>query len=407
MDRAAALAPDAAARACRSARNEIVVDPRVGEAAYVAIIWVAAIAILLLRRPDALVLPQMVNEDGARFYLDALLGRSILEPYAGYLHFVPRLGMAVIAAFPVAVAPLLSNMLAVAIQAGVAAYLASDALASTIPSRPFRLAIAALFVVLPATDELVGRLYNAQWGLAAFLVAASLASHIGRGGRVALLFAGLSGPFSALLAPLYWLRGRRTADWFPAVIVTACGVGQAVVFLVSARPAGGHPGADVIVQAVVRRGNVEPFTGAVAVDGLFGVPMQLAALAIGFTVLVVLAARSLPRLPVLTVLYAGGVVMVAGLLATGDTASNLLHGWPAARYFVLWILALELIAIAAVRRSYAGVALTVLVGVAIIGDFRLPALPDEHWSSAAGCLKGAEPCSVPIPWTTTIEWPGH
>jgi len=65
--------------------------PTVTRTSLVAVL-VAAL-VVFLRFPDALVHPQLFAEGGYVFFAGAYTDglSSVLKPYAGYLHFVPRL----------------------------------------------------------------------------------------------------------------------------------------------------------------------------------------------------------------------------------------------------------------------------------------------------------------------------
>jgi hypothetical protein len=58
--------------------------------------WITAIivgALLVARRPESLLRPQLCAEDGPIFYLQVLTtgtAHTLFEPYAGYLQFVRR-----------------------------------------------------------------------------------------------------------------------------------------------------------------------------------------------------------------------------------------------------------------------------------------------------------------------------
>src|SRR6185312_14008418 len=76
--------------------------------------------IIFSRRPDAILNAQFFAEDGQRWYADAYqFGlRSLLIPdeAGGYLHTVPRLAALLSLLFPLARAPLVMNLCAIAIQ---------------------------------------------------------------------------------------------------------------------------------------------------------------------------------------------------------------------------------------------------------------------------------------------------
>lgn len=359
-------------------------------------LFVGAVLLLLLRRP----LGPLVNEDGL-FLLRTFQPNplaSIIEPLGGYLDVAPRIGMLLARLAPIELVPAIAGMLAYLVTAAVAVFLAER-----LPfDRRLRVALAVVFLLLPATDDLFGHLYQVKWHLAVFLLAASVCT-LSKRWAIPLLVAGLSGPFSILFAPLYW----RRRDW-TSVLVTGCAVVQLVALSQWHQPAAPTVGVGDAVQIVGLRAILEPFLGATVTEvGLaLGVPLVVgAALAMAIGVLVVLAVRGLPR-GWLVLGYAAVVVLGLGLWRTVDPVPTLLESYAGSRYFGMAGLALAAVTVAAIaRRNRAGYVLGALLLIGIVGDFRLVEAPDLGWS-VASCLGQPEPCRVPIPWGMDIVWPG-
>src|SRR5215467_632304 len=80
--------------------------------------WLASFAILLSRRPDAILNAQFWAEDGKFWFADAYnIGiRSLWIPEAGYFHIFPRLAAYVALAVPLDRAPLVMNLFGIAFQ---------------------------------------------------------------------------------------------------------------------------------------------------------------------------------------------------------------------------------------------------------------------------------------------------
>src|SRR5262249_32543509 len=83
-----------------------------------ATLFLVCLLLLYSRRPDAILNAQFYAEDGARWYRDAYqVGwRCLLIPETGYLQTVSRLIALFALLFPFALAPLVMNLCALAIQ---------------------------------------------------------------------------------------------------------------------------------------------------------------------------------------------------------------------------------------------------------------------------------------------------
>ncbi len=75
--------------------------------------------LLLLRKPDLLVSPQLYAEDATVFFRDQLVSplTAVFLPYNGQFHLVPRLIALFASAFPLAAAPLVCSLVSVLIHA--------------------------------------------------------------------------------------------------------------------------------------------------------------------------------------------------------------------------------------------------------------------------------------------------
>jgi hypothetical protein len=200
-------------------------------------------AMILSRRPDALLHPQFWAEDGQSFYHDAYMRgpAALLLPLGGYLNTFSRLVAALAVNFPLAWAPAMFAVTAFAVQLAPPAVMLSDRMAAALPSPRARLAMAYFYAAMPNSWELNVNLTNAQWHLAmlAFLlVVASPARHPAARAADALVLAvsGLSGPFDLFLVPLAWFeqtRRRDPARLTNALVLSAAGAVQLVCIAVS------------------------------------------------------------------------------------------------------------------------------------------------------------------------------
>jgi hypothetical protein len=217
--------------------------PEVLFAATVAISLVALIA----RRPETVTRPEFYAEDGRVFFLGTWFGNPLdvlARPYNGYLHLVPRAVGLLERAVPIQWAPAIGNVVALMVVALIAGFLASDRMAPLLPDRRARLAVAAGFVLLPASQETLGSITFIQAYLVVFLVAVGLAATTRTRGwqaveAIAVAAAALSSPIAILVAPIHWVRVRRFGRGAlgSAVMVTAGGAVQLAVLVASRPPA--------------------------------------------------------------------------------------------------------------------------------------------------------------------------
>src|SRR5215469_6193434 len=210
-------------------------------------VFIVSFAILFSRRPDAILNAQFYAEDGARWFADAYhLGwRCLLLPDSGYLQTASRLIGLLSLLFPFAVAPLVMNLCALAIQILPVNLFLSSRFAG-IPL-PMRLLSSLLYLALPNSFEVHANTTNVQWHLALAALLVLLASaETGRGARaldLALLgFSVLDGAAGMLLVPvaafLFWKR--REARLKAGLLVLASGAALQTAFLLfsnSRRPA--------------------------------------------------------------------------------------------------------------------------------------------------------------------------
>jgi hypothetical protein len=204
------------------------------------LVFIDAFAIIILRRPDAILHPQFWAEDGFVWYANAYnLGgiRSLFLPMNGYFQTTSRLIAALSQIFPFSIAPLIFNVVAIIIQILPVILIISSRFSPVMPNLNTRMFLSFIYLVLPNSGEIHANLTNAQWHLAllAFMVIVAEPSDrplwrcfdIG-----VVLLSGLSGPFSLLLTPIaalrWWLRREK---WLHilflltgtcAIIQTAC-----------------------------------------------------------------------------------------------------------------------------------------------------------------------------------------
>lgn len=188
-------------------------------------IFVLACLIVITRRPDAVFHAQFWAEDAAVFFQDAYnfgWWSALFRAYAGYFQILPRLGASIALLVPLTIAPLVLNLIAIAMQALPANLLISYR-SSGWGSLRYRAVLAGVFLALPNSAEVVATICNSQTLLAliAFLllVAANPRRVAGRVFDFSMLFlCGLTGPFCIFLPPIaLYVAWQRRSRWNWAV----------------------------------------------------------------------------------------------------------------------------------------------------------------------------------------------
>ena len=211
-------------------------------APYLAIAVAAmAVALLALRDTDAFLRPDFWAEDGRAFFRgwNTFGWRSFVEPYAGYLHLIPRTVAAIAGLLPLEWTLVVFLLGSVAFTAWT-----SVTLFLCLPGAAAWLGAAAPLLAFGG-GEVLGTPTNLQWitalGLAAIAVSpAGGAAHKG----ALVLFAGLSGPFSLLFLPVFaarlWLLRAHQAEVAVCALAIVCGAIQGA--LIATQPQADAPG---------------------------------------------------------------------------------------------------------------------------------------------------------------------
>ena len=227
-----------------------------------AAVFLFACLLVISRKPDAVLHAQFCGEDGHVFFADAYnLGgwSAMFRAYAGSLHAVPRIGAALALLAPMALAPLVTNIIAILAQA-VPVNLLLSARSSAWGSLGFRALMAATYIALPDNTEIMFGITWAQWPLGLCLVLLVVASMPKTwSGRIFdcifLLVAGLTGPFSILVSPiavfLAW-RGKERWRWMQCAVLGSCAMIQLWALLIL-DPKGRSSSPNGITAAILTR----------------------------------------------------------------------------------------------------------------------------------------------------------
>lgn len=234
----------------------------------------ASVLLLFGRKPDILLNPQFWAEDGRNWYADAYnVGPwvSLFTTEAGYFQSLSRIVASIAQIFPLGQAPLVFNLTAVLIQAGVAAFIVSDRCKTFIGSRFARCVLALLYIVLPNAWEVHGNLTNSQWHLALLVcLIVVTAEPVSKGARFVDLaltaISAVSGPFCVLLFPISFViawRDRTRHKILMLIIISVGCVVQAFALLTTTREVQSVLGASVelFFQIIGRHLVIGPLLG--------------------------------------------------------------------------------------------------------------------------------------------------
>ena len=110
---------------------------RIPEWLILTIVFLCAVALVISRRPDAITNPQFFGEDGfwfSKVHDDGPLGALLAaNPNRGYFYAVPMLGACLAMLVPLRYAPLVMNVIAIAIMAAPAVLICSSRFAASVP----------------------------------------------------------------------------------------------------------------------------------------------------------------------------------------------------------------------------------------------------------------------------------
>jgi hypothetical protein len=274
-----------------------------------------------------------------------------------------------------------------------------------IPDGRVRLALAAVFVLLPATQMTLGSPTFLQFYLGVFLVAGAVAGRAGPVTLAALAISSLTGPFGVLFTPLYvaraWLRRDRDAFLRLAAVGVPALVQVVILFTAERSSFVPAPTLDPEGIALVLGGHLlsQLLGGFYMVQAIaVSPPLRVSGTAVLVICLLILgAARKLSLRELLVLGYAGGAVVGAAFLFGTDERSLFINPLSAARYFLIpGAMLATFIVLAASRGSRPAVALAVILAIGIAGDFRLNAYSTHDWWAESACIGGPTPCNVPI-----------
>ncbi len=380
-----------------------------------AVTIIVCFLILVWRRFDQIVNPQFWAEDG-HFYRWALMygSASLLQPYAGYLHTVPRLVGLLSTAFDPAHAPRIFCTCAIALTLYVVWRIVCQR--SRLPAR-YTLAVAV--VLVPDAYEVLLTIVNIQWllCLGLFLLALSpdpdsLIAWVHDATAAVLI--GLTGPFSALFLPCFLWRAwqRRTnASYVLAGVIGICGLLQ-LFYLLRADSVASKP----IVYSAILPGLGYRIAGSLLM-GIRGKPhhehwvgFMLGIVSITGTFILGIL-KGIERPARVCVVYAAVIVLVGTLYRCRFVLDEIDQPGFGARYFypiqafVIW-----LVLVAATEpprwRKYFLISVGAWMVAVNVRRLREPAFEDMHWSIYAAEIRAGKAVQAKInPDGWTVDYP--
>lgn len=381
-----------------------------------------ACAIIISRRPDMIFRPQFWAEDGVVWFAQAYNDgwwHSLFRTQVGYFQTLPRLAAALSLLVPMAAAPLVCTLIALAVQALVVNLLLSERSRGWGPPHT-RALFAFIYLAIPNCPEVCGIITNAQWALclAALIVVlmAPAATKAVRGFDLSvILLCGLTGPFCFFLLPIKiytaWKR-RERESWTPVTILFICCLVQAYGLLIKSPSERSTADLGPTVPLFIRILAGDIYLGAIlGPSGIATMPgtrifLFLLFIAIVLTTLIVVVLRKAPLEMKMLAAFAG---MVAGGALISPTSydplgipkwqliaeASAVRYWLYASLLLLWCAVLGLERGSRAVKSISVVVLVLMCfGIGI--RWRRLAFEDTHFAEAARSFEGAPAGTVRV-----------
>lgn len=359
--------------------------------------------IVISRCPDVLLHPQFYAEDGQAWFADAHNLpplQALFLPLAGYYEFFQRFVAFALTPLSLTSTPLAYALVAITVQLLPAVLFASPRLRNVIADDRARWVLAGVYLLIPNV-ELTGNLTNTQWHLAllafVLLLATPPRSSAGRAAEaVALVFAGLSGPYAFFLVPLGVLMHRHTLVGWRRIQLSILGaaglieLGIMAAALHGATRAHGALGASLPDLVLILCNQLLSHLGRWGFSPAQVVPAALAAAL--FLLLLVAGFKRGPSALRYFIVFAVAV-MATGLLTPYGRLLDNRPAWDLMatgsidnRYFFMYAVAVVLSGIAVGVRlrgrtrafAFVGAAALFLMLPAALGQWQYPAAASEH-----------------------------
>lgn len=405
-----------------------------------ALMCLLSLVVFYFRRPELITNPQFWAEDIAVFYRDAYNQgfASLFHAWAGVLQLFPRLIALIVVRFPIDHAPLLFNLASMLVMALPVFVLWSDRTLFGKEGEFRKLVLSVLFVLMPNIGEIFGILTNTIWFLAVASILVLIRTDKASARRwlpfdaLVLLVAGLSGPFSGVLAVaavflVLHRKARSRALYIKVGIIVACALIQIIVFstgpsqvssVMQQRASWGHHLA-MPVEITGMRFIALPVLGTHIVTPDIAQSAQMYALGI-ITAILMIVAFVKSRTEIRTIILFGSLLY--GISYFRALAGPVLEFWRSllfnsfgGRYFFVpffaWLVAL--ICLSNDRKAFSSRIATALLAAFVVFfpySFKVSALKDLHFQNQAQAFqmlhRGDTYCFRVNPsdaWTTCIK----
>jgi hypothetical protein len=380
------------------------------------ILFLLAYALVITRKPDAIFHAQFWAEDGRVWFADAYnLGpwRPLLHTETGYFQTLPRIAGYLSLLVPLAIAPLVLNMIAIGVHVLPLNLLISHRSAAW-GGTPFRALLAGTYIGIPSSPEICANITNEQWILSfcvfILLVGAPPKSTARRALDVVfIVLSGLTGPFCIFLLPISLLLAwRRTGRWrwAPVCILAGCCLLQLLGLTIvspAARTGWGVLGARFDLLVRILGGNVflDALIGANNIAAIPGAK-AFAILAIATVSGLIIAAFALTRAPLpmkllalyATLLLSGALALPSSYAPPGSGQWEMIARAGAVRYWflptltVIWLLLYGVTSRIGFLKVVSGALLFVLC-FGIVVQWRRPAFPDLNYAAEVQRIEAA------------------
>jgi hypothetical protein len=381
------------------------------------------VAILFAKAPTLFVDPRFWAEEGTRFFPACQKGG--LAACVSYLHlgtyqFLANAAVYLSTKVPLALAPLVTSFLALALQMVVVAQLVMFANAYRVPIMVAVLLVAA-WALLPQMFEVGMSATNMQWvaGASVLLIFAMPLEWLTqrwKGAAIWCVICGLSGVPAVLFGPLFFLRAlleRSEKVLAIGVMLAACAAVQAALIHSYALPTplrvySREPivlGVPIFLQTIVSPVASIDFADVVGKaiaseqrGALFG------ALGIGLGILALLVSSARDRIVWLLLLAWAFVTLVQSF--GGMEAHYFLSGWVGGRYFLTGALTICLIAaLGTVSSALRSPSTLILVTICVAGVVDLSSTDVRAMLSGPSWSEQVRNCGASGHCTITV-WPG-
>ena len=396
------------------------------------VVFLFTFLLIFSRRPDALLRAQFYAEDGAIWFHDAYTfgwAHALFLPYNGYMQLLPRLVAGLALLVPFQFAPLVMNVVGIALQAMLVNFLLS---AETAGWAPFRLRVlwACAYIALPNSSELHATITEGQWHLALLACILALSPPVVNRPILRIVplcliaLSGLTGPFCLVLLPItivaYYIRREPSQRIVIATLAISSAI-QLWAIVTTAGSTRSHAplGANAtgLLTIVAGRVYLAALLGKFALAAQRSLASLVAIGVIGSTIMVYCVWRCTLELRLLILfcvtIFSASLLNPMVSLTTPQwsvlSAAPGIHYWFLPMIAFIWSLLWCFTLAQTIWVKRVSAALLALMCVGIARDWNYPRQKDEHYAAQAARFAAARVGSVveipifPEGWTVRLR----